>query len=176
YAINGIKVRGTLAQIAAVAKLPGVIAVKPVGIYTLDNAQSVPFIGAPAVWAGPPGLHGENIKVAIIDTGIDYTHANFGGPGTVAAFEAAAAASTTLPADAGLFGPSAPRIKGGIDLVGDDYDASAPPFLADGKTPNPKLTPHPDPNPLDCNGHGSHVAGTAAGSGITSSGATYAGP
>ena len=36
--------------------------------------------------------------------------------------------------------------------------------------------PHPDPNPLDCNGHGSHVAGTAAGSGVTAAGATYNGP
>src|SRR5437660_6073069 len=41
YAINGIKVRGTPAQIAAVTKLPGVVAVKAVGIYTLDNGQSV---------------------------------------------------------------------------------------------------------------------------------------
>src|SRR5204862_2744537 len=145
YAINGIKVRGTLAQIAAVAKLPGVIAVKPVGIYTLDNAQSVPFIGAPAVWAGPPGFRGENIKVAIIDTGIDYTHANFGGPGTPAAYNAAFAAGTQ-PADLKLFGPSAPKVKGGIDLVGDDYDGS-----------DPKSVPAPDLNPLDCAAHGSHV-------------------
>ena len=29
--------------------------------------------------------------IAIIDTGVDYTHANFGGPGTVAAFTQAAA-------------------------------------------------------------------------------------
>src|SRR6185436_11204741 len=36
--------------------------------------------------------------------------------------------------------------------------------------------PHPDPNPLDCNGHGSHVAGSAAGFGVTSNGATYNGP
>src|SRR6185503_17604364 len=66
------------------------------------------------------------------------------------------------------------RIKGGIDLVGDDYDASAD-DLEDG-SPNPKTVPHPDPNPLDCNGHGSHVAGSAAGSGVTAAGATYAGP
>ncbi|MEO8698265.1 MAG: S8 family serine peptidase, partial [Acidimicrobiales bacterium] len=31
-------------------------------------------------------------------------------------------------------------------------------------------------NPLDCAGHGSHVAGTAAGSGVTAGGTTYSGP
>ena len=48
-------------------------------------------------------------------------------------------------------------------LVGDDYDAENQPVA------------HPDSNPLDCNGHGSHVAGTAAGSGVTSDGKTYTG-
>ena len=49
------------------------------------------------MWAGLAGLHGEGIKVAVIDTGIDYTHANFGGPGTVAAFNTADAADTLAP-------------------------------------------------------------------------------
>ena len=56
---------------------------------TRDNVHGVPLIGAPEVWDGLNGYHGEGIKVAIIDTGIDYTHADFGGPGTVAAYEAA---------------------------------------------------------------------------------------
>jgi subtilisin family serine protease len=38
-----------------------------------------------------------SIKIAIIDTGIDYTHANFGGPGTIGAFDAADAADTVAP-------------------------------------------------------------------------------
>ena len=173
-AYNGIKVRIAGDRVKELAALPGVVAVRPLQLMKPDNIRGVPLVGAPAVWQNL-GLHGEGVKIAVIDTGIDYTHANFGGPGTKAAFQAAAATST-LPADAALFGPAAPRIKGGIDLVGDDYNASAPPFLADGKTPNPKLTPVPDLNPLDCNGHGSHVAGTAAGSGITSAGATYTGP
>jgi subtilisin family serine protease len=167
HALNGIRVRATPQQVAALSKLPGVVAVKPVATYRLENAQSVPFIGAPAAWQGPPGLHGEHIRVAILDTGIDYTHANFGGPGTTAAFQAAAAASTA-PADPTLFGPAAPKVKGGTDLVGDAYYASLPDPA--------RNTPMPDPNPLDCNGHGSHTAGTLAGFGVTASGTTYSGP
>ncbi len=167
HALNGIKVRATPEQANALSKLPGVVSVKRVATYHLDNIASVPFIGAPQVWQGPPSLHGEQIKVAILDTGIDYTHANFGGPGTTAAFQAAAATSTQ-PADPALFGPAALKVKGGTDLVGDAYNASS-------KDPA-KNTPMPDPNPLDCNGHGSHTAGTLAGFGVTASGQTFNGP
>jgi len=166
-ALNGIKVQAPAEKLAALATLPGVVGVKPVAVYKLDNAISVPFIGAPAVWGGNPGFRGEHIRVAIIDTGIDYTHANFAGPGTAAAFNAAFAASTS-PADPAFFGPNAPKVKGGTDLVGDDYNASSD---------DPKFnTPKPDPNPLDCNGHGSHVAGTAAGFGVRANGSAFTGP
>ena len=162
-AINGIKVQLPASRLAALATIPGVVGVKSVRVHELNNATSVPFIGADAVW-GATGFHGENIKIAIIDTGIDYTHANFGGPGTVAAFDAAFAASTK-PANPALFGPNAPRVKGGTDLVGDAYNANVPGSL-----------PVPDSNPLDCNGHGSHTAGTAAGSGVLANGTTFRGP
>jgi minor extracellular serine protease Vpr len=164
HAINGIKVQGTPDQIRSFAALPGVVQVKEVRTYSLVNAHSVPFIGAPLAWQGPPGLHGEHVRVAVIDTGVDYTHANFGGPGTVAAWQTAFA-NSAKPADPTLFGPNAPKVKGGIDLVGDAYDASVPGSV-----------PVPDPNPLDCNGHGSHTSGTAAGFGVTSAGATFNGP
>ena len=166
-ALNGIKVEIDSRQVGALATMPGVVKVLPVGRYHLSNIVSVPFIGAPTAWNGEDGLRGEHIKIAIIDTGVDYTHANFGGPGTTAAF-AAAQAADTLPADPALFGPNAPKVKGGTDLVGDNYD--------DSSTDPAKKTPMPDPNPLDCNGHGSHVAGTAAGFGVTSAGSTYPGP
>jgi minor extracellular serine protease Vpr len=164
HAINGIKVQGTPDQIKSFAGLPGVVQVKEVRTYSLSNAHSVPFIGAPSVWHTPPGLHGEHVRIAVIDTGVDYTHANFGGPGTVAAFNNAFA-NSTAPADPTLFGPNAPKVKGGTDLVGDAYNASTPGSL-----------PVPDPNPLDCNGHGSHTSGTATGFGVTSAGATFKGP
>ena len=165
-AYNGIKVRIAANKVDQLAALPGVIAVRPLQLMQPDNTNGIPLIGAPGVWDSL-GFHGEGVKVAVIDTGIDYTHANFGGPGTAAAYTAAHA-TETAPADPSLFGPAAPRVKGGTDLVGDSYDANP-----NNATYQP--IPHPDPNPLDCNGHGSHVAGTAAGSGVTAAGATYTG-
>jgi subtilisin family serine protease len=171
-AVNGLKVDIDRREVPALAAMPGVVKVSPVRVYQRNNAVSVPFIGAPAAWQGSGGFRGERVKVAILDTGIDYTHANFGGPGTVAAYAAAFAAGT-LPADPALFGPGAPKVKGGTDLVGDDYDAAA-------AAGSPQLIPQPDPNPLDCNGdnvgHGSHVAGTAAGFGVAADGTTFTGP
>jgi subtilisin family serine protease len=166
--MNGMKVEIARGEVAGLSNLPGVVQVVGVPKYNINNVVSVPFIGAPAVWQGVPGFRGEHVKIAVIDTGIDYTHANFGGPGTVAAFTNAAATSTA-PADPALFGPNAPKVKGGTDLVGDKYDAGAP-------AGTPGSVPVPDPNPLDCNGHGSHVSGTAAGFGVTNDGATYHGP
>ena len=161
-AYNGVQATIPADAVDAVAALPNVVGIHAARTYTIDNAVSVPYLGVPQVWQNT-GYTGEGIKVAIIDTGIDYTHANFGGPGTVEAYQAANAAETEA-ADPALFGPNAPRIKGGWDFVGDDYNANE-----DGSVPKP------DANPLDCNGHGSHVAGTTGGSGVTTDGATYTG-
>jgi subtilisin family serine protease len=166
YAYNGVKVRIDRSKVDGLRALSGVKAVRGLQLVRPDNEKGVQLIGAPLVWGGLAGYHGENVKIAVIDTGIDYTHANFGGPGTVAAFQAADAADTLPPSIAHGWGA---RVKGGVDLVGDDYNAD--PDSADYQP-----VPHPDPNPLDCNGHGSHVAGTAAGSGVTAAGATYNGP
>ena len=163
-AVNGVKVQIPSNKIGELRQIVGVVDVKGVNTYERHNVIGVPRVQAPAVWAGLPHFRGEGMKVAIIDTGIDYTHADFGGKGTPDAFAAAFAAST-LPADPAQFGPAAPKVKGGIDLVGDDYNSD-----------DPTSVPRPDPNPLDCNGHGTHVAGTAAGFGVTSGGSTYTGP
>jgi len=164
HAIDGIKVRVPADKLSAIATIPGVVAVKPVLTYHIVNSESVPFIGAGAVWGGHPGFRGEGIRIAVIDTGVDYTHANFGGPGTIDAFNTAFAHSTE-PANPAFFGPAAPKVKGGTDLVGDDYNAN-----------DPNSVPVPDANPLDCNGHGSHTSGTAAGLGVAANGTTFHGP
>jgi subtilisin family serine protease len=166
-AYNGIKVRIPANMASKLLDIPNVIGVHRVQLMTPDNTHGVPLIGAPAVWDGLSGFHGEGIKIAVIDTGIDYTHADFAGPGTAAAYTAAHA-NETAPADPSMFGPSAPKVKGGIDLVGDSYDANP-------SSGTYQPVPHPDPNPLDCNGHGSHVAGTATGLGVLGDGTTYHG-
>src|SRR5207245_10624351 len=86
------------------------------------------------------------------------------GPVPFASLNASIAASTA-PAAPTLFGPTTPKVKGGFDLVGDAYNAN-----------DPNSVPQPDPNPLDCNGHGTHTSGTAAGFGVLSDGSTFAGP
>src|SRR2546423_4758157 len=101
-AYNGIKVRIARDGMAGLASLPGVVAVRPLQLMKPENVRGVPLVGAPTVWQNL-GMHGEGVKVAIIDTGIDYTHATFGGPGTAAAYTLAHA-SETMPADPGLFG------------------------------------------------------------------------
>ena len=154
-AYNGMRVTMPRSQVRAVSQLDGVKAVTAAPIHTIDNVVSVPFLGVPKVWKNT-GYLGQGVKVAIIDTGIDYTHADFGGAGTVAAFNAAKALNT--------FSGTA-RVKGGYDFAGDDYDASVPGSV-----------PVPDANPLDCNGHGSHVAGTTGGGGVKADGTPYTGP
>ncbi|WP_189077574.1 S8 family peptidase [Mangrovihabitans endophyticus] len=168
HAYNGIKVRVNAGELDTLAATPGVVGVHALATVQPDNTNSVPMIGAPAVWKAPDKVRGEGIKVAVIDTGIDYTHADFGGPGTTAAY-AAAHAEETAPADPALFGPAASKVKGGIDLVGDSYDA-------DPTSASYQPVPHPDPNPLDCGGHGSHVSGTIGGYGVLANGKTYRGP
>lgn len=114
----------------------------------ISDRTSVNFIEAQAAY--DQGIKGQGMRVGVIDTGIDYTHAMLGGSGLVDDYKAV-----------DPNGPSAQfpnkKVVGGIDLVGTKYDsASLDPV---------RRIPRPDANPMDEGGHGSHVAGTIAGIG-----------
>ena len=140
-AYNGLKVNIDARQLTALAALPNVI-----GVHKLqkmepvrpENVNGVQLIGAPAAWASAGKYTGKGIKVAVIDTGIDYTHAELRRAGHVAAY-AAANATDTLPANPMWFGPTAfTKVKGGTDLVGDNYNADGTGAAADpGPGPEP---------------------------------------
>jgi subtilisin family serine protease/PKD repeat protein len=157
-AYDGVAIEVDPAQLALLRELPGVRAVHPLPLVRVDNFSSVPLIAAPAAWdpAGP-NVRGDGVRIGIIDTGIDYIHRDFGGSGNY----------TGLIPDDDIV-PWTAKVVGGWDFAGDAYDASG--------TDASATTPHPDPDPMDCFGHGTHVAGTAAGYGVTAAGATYAGP
>lgn len=114
----------------------------------IQQRNSVKFIGGAEAHAR--GLRGQGMKVGVIDTGIDFTHAMFGGAGTEAAFKAVA------PDQPNAGFPNA-KVVGGVDFVGTTYNAAAVDFL--------KTVPQLDVNPIDEGGHGTHVAGTVAGLG-----------
>ncbi|MFG2905912.1 S8 family serine peptidase [Kitasatospora sp. NPDC048286] len=165
--LTGLAVSAPAARLPALRALPGVRAVHPIVVKRRDNAHSVPLTGAPQVWAGDRVAGtGQGMRIGIVDSGIDYTHADFGGPGTEEAFRSVERGKPAPPA---LF-PNA-KVVGGRDLVGDDYDP-------DPASPHHQPVPHPGDNPIDCvrNGHGTHVAGTAAGYGVTADGRPYTGP
>ncbi|MBA3431598.1 MAG: S8 family serine peptidase, partial [Actinobacteria bacterium] len=140
------------AQLATeIAERRDVISVEPIGLMKRTNSSSVPFIGAKKVWRRY-GVSGEGMKVAVIDTGIDYTHKDFGGAGTRAAFND----NDPTIIEPGSFPTT--KIIDGYDFVGASYD------VLDQDASND--TPEPDPAPLDDNGHGTHVAGTCCGKGV----------
>ena len=169
--VAGAGIRTNAAGAAALAKRDDVVSVKPVNPKTAENASTAILENSIKAWRKANGL-GAGVKVAVIDTGIDYTHASFGGVGTSAAYDAqdptSAAWRSSLPA----LGKA--KIRGGYDFAGDSYQAND--TLSTG-APNPDYqpVPNPDPNPLDCNSHGTHVAGTALGYGVGAAGKTFTG-
>ncbi len=154
-ALNAVVVKIDPAKARELAKLPGVKSVRPVRNYELDLSETVPYIGAGFVQS-TLNVTGTGVTIAVLDSGIDYTHANLGGSGTAAAYENAWGTSiydtrnTTVTAQTGF--PTG-KVIGGYDFVGELWPTFG--SLA------------PDPNPIDYGGHGTHVADIIAGQNIS---------
>ena len=160
---NGLSVSVAPSKVAALGSIPGVKAVYPVHTVSLPDFKSEGSGGADIdlknavgltgadIAHNELGLTGAGVTIAIMDSGVDYT----------------------LPELGGCFGPSC-KVRGGLDLVGDDYNVTAGPAF--------DATPHPDADPAPCDpnfadrqevlgagtsdaGHGTHVAGIAAADG-----------
>jgi len=137
-AINAVVLELDASKLAALAANPAVISISPVIDYTLDLSETVPYIGATAIH---PETTGAGVTVAVLDSGIDYTHAAFGGAGTAEAYEDAFgtttgdAANKDLPDWAAIAEDTG--IVGGFDFVGEAW---------------PFGDLHPDPDPIDCGG------------------------
>ncbi|WP_269270354.1 S8 family serine peptidase [Streptomyces sp. H39-S7] len=131
--IDAVAMTVPRSEMARLARLPGVTAVLPDTRVLAKTDVSVPLIGAPDVWQrkDPAGsrVTGKGTTVAILDSGVDYTHPDLGG---------------------GL--GKGHKVVGGHDFVNGDED------------------------PMDDNGHGTHVAGIIAGKAAEKGGITGVAP
>jgi subtilisin family serine protease len=114
-------------------------------LYTLPGVEGVYPIGTYKLPPREPA--NPDLASAITQTGADIAQNDLGLTGRgVKVGIIDSGIDLEHPAFAG-------RIVDGYDFVGDAYDASDP----------AKSTPVPDPNPDDCDGHGTHVAGIVGG-------------
>jgi subtilisin family serine protease len=166
-ALNAVMATVDAKHLAQLSRDSAVVSIHPVVDYQLDLSETVPYIGGTAVHG--LGVTGKGITVAVLDSGIDYTHAALGGPGTALAYKNAY--GTKLKdtknqkindAYNGTKLYPTKKVVGGYDFVGE---------LWVGGAGSPPLAPDPDPIPCGpgaikevCDGsHGTHVADIIAG-------------
>ena len=134
---NGLSIDISSSQLSTLRRIKGVTDIYPVVAIPIPetSALSDPELATALAMTGADiaqselGYTGAGVRVAVMDTGIDYDHPDLGG----------------------CFG-SGCRVVTGWDFVGDAFNAD--PTSA---SYNPVAVPDADPD--DCNGHGTHVSG-----------------
>ncbi len=150
--LNGVAVLVPKGGLAALRGDPRVRAVYPIRKYTLHLDASNPLMGAPAFWnaVGGDANAGRGVKVADLDTGVDFSNPMFSDP------------SLSMPH--------------GFPLENDDNHFAnskvivAKYFQGILDVQDPGLS-HDHRTAQDLSGHGSHTASVAAGAKVVLSGA-----
>ncbi|GAA2722226.1 S8 family serine peptidase [Cellulomonas aerilata] len=168
--LAGAVVRGDAALVRELAASPDVVGVHRIVPKRVMNSSTAVLTRTPDAWRSA-GRTGEGVRVGVVDTGLDYTHATFGGPGTPEAFAQAYGRDGTGTYPADLVDPA--KFLGGVDLAGPRYDAGGGPGTI--RDPDPDLNPIDPRSDADVLGHGTHVAGTGFGYGVLPDGSTFRG-
>jgi len=112
-ALNAVMMNLDAAVLDELAANPDVVSINPVVNYQLDLSETVPYIGASTVQ--DLGYDGTGIRVAVLDSGIDYYHADLEGSGDPDDY----ANDDPTIIEPGTF-PTA-KVVGGFDFVGSNW-------------------------------------------------------
>ncbi|KAG0291090.1 hypothetical protein BGZ96_005492 [Linnemannia gamsii] len=140
--VISFKLEGNRDGLEEIASLSGVIGIYPVR--TRKRPKALPL--------GSLHRTRPSLESAHILTGIQMVHQKLGLTGEgIKVGIIDTGVDYKHPALGGCFGPGC-KVAYGYDFVGDDYDNGD----------SDKDTPKPDKDPMDCAGHGTHVAGIVA--------------
>ncbi|MCP5097187.1 MAG: S8 family serine peptidase, partial [Chloroflexi bacterium] len=148
-ALNAVMLEIDTAVLPQLAANPDVVSIQPIVDYKIDLTDTA--VIEPASITQNQTYDGSGISVAVLDSGIDYTHVDFGGSGNQNDYTN----NNPFIVEPGSFPTN--KIVGGYDFVGSRW-------LTSDFGRNSLL--HADPDPLDLGiiaGHGTRIASILGG-------------